>query len=62
MFSQKLSSSTVASAYCDDIRDARGLAQTCFHNQIQPYSTVSLRAVYRRTMPGSCKRQRFWQA
>jgi hypothetical protein len=38
--------SIVACAHSDDIRDARGLAQACFHNQIQPYSTVSLRAVY----------------
>jgi hypothetical protein len=38
--------SIVACAHRDDFRDARGLAQTCFHNQIQPHSTVSLRAVY----------------
>ena len=38
--------STVACAHGDDVRDARGLAQACFHNQIQPYSTICLRAIY----------------
>ena len=38
--------SIVACAYSDGFRDARGLAQTCFHNEIQPHSTVGIRAVY----------------
>lgn len=34
----------------DGLGDARGLAQTRFYRQIQPHSTVCLRALHRRAL------------